>query len=117
MLAALNKAQSGFIMWTMSRVAPEKCPAIFNALQVLDPTLDSFALCYLGGSWDSTNGTSYSLPRDESLQEVYCPLADLKSHATKRLHDASLQYPARAAWRSVVEGKRLYGVDGSEYRR
>lgn len=112
----LNKIQSGFILWTMSRVAPEKCPAIFNALQALDPTLDRFALCYLGGSWDSTNGTSYSLPRDKSLQEVYCPLVDFQSHAAERLQDPSLQYPARAAWRSVVEGKSFYGVDGSEAR-
>lgn len=56
------------------------------------------ALCYLGGSWDSTKGTSYNLPRDASLHEVYCPLGDFKSHAAIRLQDANLQYPERAAW-------------------
>jgi len=114
-LFKLNR--SGFILWTMARVAPRKCPELFNVFKASDPTLDQFALLFLGGSWDSTKGDSYSLPRDTSLHEVYCPLADLKSHATARLRDASLQYPERAAWRSVVEGNCLYGVDGTVARR
>jgi hypothetical protein len=113
----LEKSNAGFILWTMARVAPQNCPALFSALRKSDPTLDRFALCYLDGSWDSTNGISYSLPRDTSLHDVYCPLSELKSHAAKRLLDTSLQYPVRAAWRSVVEDKSLYGVDGTEARR
>lgn len=113
----LKLNHSGFILWTMARVAPRKCPELFSVLKASDPTLDQFALLFLGGSWDSTNGDSYSLPRDASLHEVYCPLADFKSHATVRLLDASLQYPARAAWRSVVEGNCLYGIDGTVARR
>jgi hypothetical protein len=112
--ALLDKNHAGFILWTMARVAPQECPSLFNVLKESDPTLDRFALYYLGGSWDSTKGTSYSLPRDTSLQGVYCPLEDFKSHAAARLQDASLHYPERAAWRSVVEGKSLYGVDGTE---
>lgn len=112
MLLKMNHA--GFILWTMARVAPQECPALFSVLRASDPTLDRFALYYLGGSWDSTKGNSYSLPRDASLHEVYCPLAEFKSHAAARLQDASLQYPERAAWRSVVEGKSFYGVDGTE---
>lgn len=112
----LEKSNAGFILWTMARFVPQNCPSLFSILRAGDPTLDRFALCYLGGGWDSTKGNSYSLPRDESLHEVYCPLIDLKSHATARLQDLNLQYPERAAWRSVVEGNRLYGVDGTEAR-
>lgn len=110
----LEKNNAGYILWTMARVAPQECPALFYALKQMDPTLDRFALHYLGGGWDSANGSSYRLPRDEALHEVYCPLSDFKSHADARLQDANLQYPERAAWRSVVEGKCLYGIDGTE---
>jgi hypothetical protein len=113
----LEKSNAGFILWTMARVAPRECPELFSVLKASDPTLDRFALCYLGGSWDSTKGNAYSLPRDASLHEVYCPLSDFKSHAAARLKHASLQYPERAAWRSVVEGKSLYGIDGTEANR
>jgi hypothetical protein len=112
----LKKNNAGYILWTMARVAPKNCPILFSALKEMDPTLDQFALHYLGGSWDSTNGSSYRLPRDATLHEVYCSLDDFKSHAETRLQDTSLQYPGRAAWRSVVESKCLYGIDGSEAR-
>ncbi|WP_291517760.1 P-loop NTPase fold protein [Acidovorax sp.] len=114
--ALLKMNHVSFILWTMARVAPQECPALFSVLKESDPTLDLFALYYLGGTWDSTKGDSYSLPRDASLHEVYCPLADLKSHAITRLQDANLQYPERAAWRAVVDEKHLYGVDGTEAR-
>lgn len=107
----------GFILWTMARLVPKECPDLFVVLKESDPTLDDFARHYLGGSWDSTKGDSYSLPRDESLREVYCPLAAFKAHAAERLRDTGILNPERAAWRSVVEGKRLYGVDGSEAER
>ncbi|WP_390348801.1 hypothetical protein ACFJIS_14595 [Variovorax boronicumulans] len=113
----LEKNQAGFILWTMARVAPQECPALFSVLRASDPTLDRFALHYLGGSWDSTKGSSYSLPRDAALHEAYCSLADFRSHAAARLQDASLHYPERAAWRSVFEGKSLYGIDGTESNR
>ncbi len=112
----MEKNNVGFILWALARAAPLECPAIFSALQLSDPTLDRFALHFLGGSRDSSKGTSYRLPRDSSLHDVYCPLADLKSHAAARLEDMNLKNPERAAWRSVVEGKSLYGVDGSEAR-
>lgn len=110
----LKTNHPGLILWAMARVAPQECPALFRVLKASDPTLDQFALYYLGGGWDSTKGDSYSLPHDTSLHEVYCPLAELKSHATARLNSASLQYPELAAWRAVVEGKPLYGIDGTE---
>lgn len=104
----------GFILWTMARFAPEKCPMLFTTLKNFDPTLDLFARYYFGGAWDSNKGDIYCLPSEASLHDVYCPLADLKSHAIDRLRDESLNYPERAAWRAVVEEKRFYGVDGTE---
>lgn len=115
--ALFEKNNAGFILWTMARVAPEACPHLFSVLKNVEPKLDCFALHYLGGSWDSTKGTAYNLPGDESLHEVYCPLEELKAHAAHRLQDTELQNPARAAWRSVVEGKSLYGIDGTEKNR
>ena len=107
----------GFILWTLARSVPTDCPAIYVAVKAVQPSLDNFALEFLRNSWDSTNGQTYSLPRDESLHSVYCPLDDFKAHAASRLEDESLRNPAKAAWRSVVEGRNLYGVDGSEARR
>ena len=107
----------GFILWTLARSVPTDCPAIYAAVKAVQPSLDNFALEFLRNSWDSTNGQTYSLPRDESLHSVYCPLDDFKAHAASRLEDKSLRNPAKAAWRSVVEGRNLYGVDGSEARR
>ena len=107
----------GFILWTLARSVPTDCPAIYAAVKAVQPSLDNFALEFLRNSWDSTNGQTYSMPRDESLHSVYCPLDDFKAHAASRLEDESLRNPAKAAWRSVVEGRNLYGVDGSEARR
>ncbi len=106
-----------FILWTLARSVPTDCPAIYAAVKAVQPSLDNFALEFLRNSWDSTHGQTYSLPRDESLHSVYCPLDDFKAHAASRLEDESLRNPAKAAWRSVVEGRNLYGVDGSEARR
>ncbi|WP_207402248.1 P-loop NTPase fold protein, partial [Acidovorax sp. SD340] len=107
----------GFILWTLARSVPTDCPAVYAAVKAVQPSLDNFALEFLRNSWDSTNGQTYSLPRDESLHSVYCPIDDFKAHAASRLEDESLRNPGKAAWRSVVEGKNLYGVDGSEARR
>ena len=112
----LGSNAAGLILWTMARAVPQQCPDLFRVLRSADPTLDGFALCYFGGNWDSTKGPSYGLPRDTSLHEVYCPLPELRDHAAKRLKDGRLQNPGLAAWRSLVEGKHLYGVDGSEAR-
>jgi predicted KAP-like P-loop ATPase len=113
----LVRNQAGPILWVASMVIPGSCPKIFHEIKKLDPTLDSFALQYLGGSWDSTKGTSFALPRDQHLRDIYCPLIELKRHAGERLKDVNLVNPARAAWRSVTEEKNLYAIDGSEAHR
>lgn len=107
----------GFILWTLARSAPSICPAVYAAAKTAQPSLDSFAMEFLRNSWDASKGQTYSLPRDEALHSVYCPVEDFKAHAASRLGDGSLKNPAKAAWRSVVEGKNLYGVDGSEANR
>ena len=107
----------GLILWTLARAAPASCPAVYAALKSVQPSLNNFALGFLDHSWDSSKGQAYGLPRDEALHSVYCPLDELKAHAASRLEYENLRNPIRAAWRSVVEGKTLYGVDGSEARR
>jgi KAP family P-loop domain len=109
----LKASNAGFILWTMARVAPEVCPDLLSALKVSDPTLDSFASNYLSARWDSSKGWSYSLHDNVAHDEAYWPLEQIRAHAAERLKDPALQYPARAAWQAVVEGKRLYG-DGSD---
>jgi len=93
------------------------CSELLSILKTSDPNLDRFALHFLSSSWDSSNGAAFSLPDEEFLVSAYCSLDDLKVHARQRLEDVDLGYPARAAWQSVVEGKSLYGFDGSQVRR
>lgn len=111
------KNNPGFILWTLARFVPSVCPAVYAAAKAVQPSLDGFALEFLRSSWDSTKGQSYSLPRDGSLHSVYFPIDEFKAHAASRLEDKTLTNPVKAAWRSVVEEKNLYGVDGSEANR
>jgi hypothetical protein len=113
----LDKNRPGFILWTLSHLAPKACPKVFGFMKAKEPSLDRFALQFFSSSWDSTNGRAYGFRKEESLITAYCPLAEFKAHARKRLRDDELKYPERAAWRSVVEGKILYGVDGTEMIR
>jgi hypothetical protein len=40
----------------------------------------------------------------------------LIAHAKRRLADAKMTFPTRAAWLAVVSGKVHFGSDGSEAR-
>lgn len=112
-----DKINPGFVLWTTARLIPDICPKIYRVLMASAASLDKFALSMLGGSWDSTNGAYYSVPNDQSLLYAYCSIEQFKSYARKRLKDKSLLNPSRAAWRSVVEEKSFYGVDGTEAGR
>jgi hypothetical protein len=112
----LNICNPGFVLWRLSSIAPKKCSEVFAALKAADASLDRFALAILSHSFDSTKGLRYSLPDDRSMVEAYSPLAALKLHANKRLADPTLELPAKAAWRAVVEEKSIYGIDGSYVR-
>lgn len=107
-------ANPGLTLWMHGRIAPAACKKLFEAARTADSTLDAFAMAFLGTGFDSTKGQTYSLPQDQQVMEAYCPLEDFRLHAQSRLADSSVDYPVRAAWRSVVENKRLYGLDGSE---
>lgn len=112
----LSTCNPGYVLWNLNRVAKGECPKVLAALRLVDPSLDSFALAILSDRFDSMKGQSFSLPTDRSNLEAYCPLDKFKEHAQGRLADATLTLPALAAWRSVVEEKRIYGVDGSYAR-
>jgi hypothetical protein len=112
-----EKINPGFILWTMAHVVPQKCSEIFGMLKTSHDGLEQFALFFLERSRYSSKGVAYSLPTDQGLLNHYCPIDEFKAYATERLKDKRLIYPAKAAWRSVLEGKNLYGVDGSEARR
>ena len=107
-------ANPGFVLWILARVAPDTCRGVFDALKTADPTLDSFALEFLEHSFDSSKGQTYCLPKDTALLTAYCPLEEFKKHAELRVATHNLEFPTRAAWMSVIEGKALYGVDGSD---
>lgn len=97
-------------------MAPRKCRQVFSALKLLDPTLDGFALAMLSHSFDSIKGQRYSLHQNRSIVENYVSIEKLKRHAINRLADPTLDFPAKAAWRAVVEQTSFYGVDGSYAR-
>lgn len=120
---AINSAEDGSlwskydpsrVLWTIMRAAPGKAKQMFAALQRQDPTLDKFALFFLKHAYSSDGGQSYCLP-DDSAVENLASLQTLIAHARARLEDKTVGYPVRAAWRSVVEEKALYG-DGSDGR-
>lgn len=105
------------ILWTLARLSPQICRKIFRIIETTDESLDHFALHFLRNSWDSSNGQAYGLPSDEEVTKAFCPLKTLRQLASNRLADQALTYPARAAWQSVLDGKPLYGVDGTDASR
>lgn len=109
----LKTCNAGFILWNVARLAPIVCPQIFKELKRIDHSLDGFALEILHSSTDSSNGRAYALPKDLPVLEAYCSLETLRRHAVNRLADTSIDFPAKAAWHSVVEKKSFYGKDGS----
>lgn len=109
----LTSCRPDSLLWGLSAVAPRKCRQVLSAMRTLDPTLDGFALAMLNNSFDSIKGQRYSLQDDRSTIESYMPLTVLKKHARKRLADPMLEFPAKAAWRAVIEEKSIYGIDGS----
>lgn len=105
------------VLWTLARLDSPTCRKIFRIVETSEDSLDQFALNFLRNSWDSSKGQAYCVPSDEEVTKAFCPLKTLRQHASKRLADKSLTYPARAAWQSVLDGKPLYGVDGTDASR
>ena len=108
-----DKANPGHILWIAALLVPERCGTVFAALRKRDPTLDQFAEAFLQRGFDSNKGQSYAVPKEVERLEKYVDLNVLKSQAAARLKDEAMEYPVRAAWRALAEGKALYGKDGS----
>ncbi|WP_334109041.1 KAP family P-loop NTPase fold protein [Methylobacillus sp.] len=109
----LKTCTPGFILWTLARLLPQACPAVFQAIRDNEPSLDSFAMEILGSRFDSHKGQAYVLPKDLAVLEAYSSMDMLRAHAERRLLDHELAYPAKAAWRAMLENKSIYGKDGS----
>lgn len=110
-----GRANPSRILWTIMRAAPESARAVFTQIKKNDPNLDQFALTFLKHAFSSNGGQSYTLPDDPAVKNFVSVVA-LTKHAKKRLGDPDVVYPLRAAWQSVVDGKALYGKDGSDAR-
>lgn len=104
------------VLWTIMRAAPPQwAKKAFAEIKRSDPSLDEFALHFLKHSFSSNGGQSYALPEDSEIGNLVS-LKTLTAHAKRRLADETVGYPVRAAWRSIVEKKALYGKDGSAAR-
>lgn len=110
-----NVANPSRILWTIMRVAPHQATAVFSQIENDDPSLDRFALTFLKHAYSSNGGQSYALPDDPAVANLV-DVSYLKNHARNRLSDPSLEYPLKAAWQAVVDGKALYGKDGADAR-
>lgn len=115
LLFSLNRP--GFILWAFARLLPTQCETLMNALRLVDPSLDSFALAYFETGWDSSNGQAYGLQRDPTLNTAFCPLDTLKQHARMRVLDSNLTYPVKAVWDAILDGSNRYGADGTIVER
>ena len=111
--ALLSACAAPIILQKLPTFANDQCPAVFKALRDVDASLDSFALCILRENFDSYKGQIYAIGSEADVITTYVPIDELRRHAVVRLSDQSLGLPARAAWKALVEGRRIYGKDGS----
>ena len=110
------KSTPDLVLRVLTRLKPEHCKIVFDAIQKTDPTLDNFVEAMLKGTFDSHKGQSYQLPKNLEELENFIAIDLLKLLAAERLKDETLDYPVRAAWRTLLEEKCIYGKDGSEKR-
>lgn len=110
--ALMKCARPMNVLWILSRAARTECPVVFASLRTRDASLDSFATAILKNSFNSVKGQTFAL--DEELVSAFLPVEEFRRHAIARLGAPGLDFPARAAWSSVVTGKQLYAIDGSE---
>lgn len=110
------KSTPELVLWVLTRLKPEHCKLVFEAIQKTEPTLDVFVEAMLKESFDSHKGQSYRLPKNREEFENFIAIDVLKQLAAERLRDENLDYPVRAAWRALLEEKCIYGKDGSEKR-
>ncbi|MCV2363127.1 KAP family NTPase [Paucibacter sp. DJ1R-11] len=109
----LERVSGGSLLWAFARLVPGQCKAVFHAIAPHPARLDQFVESMLQHSFDSHKGQSYALPKERDVLEKYVDVATLKKLGAERLKDDALVYPARAAWRAVVEERCIYAKDGS----
>lgn len=109
----LDTSAPDYILLAAALLIPDRCAKLFTALTLNEPTWDKFIETYLYKDFGGVKGASYALPVPTEYLERFVALDELKRKGAQRLQDESMTYPARAAWRAVVEGGELYGKDGS----
>lgn len=110
-----NLSKPTTILKYLSRLAPGKCEELYLLFKKIDPSLDNFAQKFLIDSYENGR-VVFGLPKEIGRLESYCSLEQFRHHAQERLKDNDLTTSARAAWRSVVEGK-LIAENGSYVSR
>lgn len=103
------------VLWYLARFAQDYWPTVLEAMIRNDPTLDLFALQFLKSSFSSDGGQSYALPARQEIRGAI-DVDWLKKHALERVNAPGVGKVARNAWRSVIEGKSIYGESGKEAR-
>lgn len=106
--------RSGSLLWTLAQWKPSICSAVREALEANDLHLDQFIQAFLSEGRDTYKGQIFAWPDDVQCLEAFISIDTLRDRARKRLEDGHLIYPSKAAWRVVLEGGKLYAVDGSE---
>lgn len=104
----LNFGNIRFVLSSSAKLIPKICQNIFLVFEKSTQALDGFAVEILHRSTHSYGERAYGLPSDISELEAYCSLEKFRKIAQGRLADTSLDFPARAAWKSVVEGASFY---------
>lgn len=100
------------ILYTLSEISPDKCPIIFDIIKRSQTMLDSFALCFFKKSNDTYKGAAYTFPDNTTILEKFCSIEEIELLAEKRV--IKTNYPAKAAWRVVLEKSYIYGKDGTD---
>lgn len=114
--ALFNTANPSLILFTLAHLGGAAvCSPVFSAVEGNSLLMDEFAMALMGYATDES-GRVFRMPKSVSVVEAYCGGEKLKKAAELRLDDKALAYPARAAWRAIVEEKALYGVDGTPAR-
>ena len=95
----LDCARPTNVLWALSFLSPDSCQRVFELAKKRESSLDDFVVALLSKGDGLSRQQTYEIP--ENL-EKYVSLATLKAHASQRLQDTNLDFPAKAAWRSVA---------------
>jgi hypothetical protein len=103
-------ALPGRVLKTVTQCDSDLPQQIFSKLIKIDSNLDRFVQTVFLAGHSSAGGDYYEL-NEESHRVRYsklCPIDELKELAEKRLADTFLDFPVRAAWMAVSNGKKIF---------